>query len=46
MANIFKCIILNEKMLISVRILLEVIPIGTINKIPALVQAPSQYLKQ
>ena len=36
--NIFKCILLNENILISIKISLKFIPKGTINNIPALVQ--------
>ena len=36
--DIFKCILLNENLLISIRISLKFIPNGTVNIIPALVQ--------
>ena len=36
--NIFKCIFLNENLLLSIRISLKFIPKGPINNIPALVQ--------
>ena len=36
--DIFKCILLNENVLISIKISLEFIPKGPINNIPALVQ--------
>ena len=36
--DIFKCILLNETALISIKISLKFIPKGTINNIPALVQ--------
>ena len=35
--DIFKCILLNENVLISIKISLEFIPKGQINNIPALV---------
>ena len=36
--NIFKCIFLNENVLISIKISLKFVPMGPINNIPALVQ--------
>ena len=36
--NIFKCISLNEKAWLSIKILLKFVPTGSINNIPALVQ--------
>ena len=36
--DIFKCILLNENVLISIKISLKFIPMGPINNIPALVQ--------
>ena len=36
--DIFKCIFLNENMLISIKISLKFVPKGPINIIPALVQ--------
>ena len=37
MADIFKCIFLNENVLISITISLKFVPKGQINNIPALV---------
>ena len=37
MAAIFKCIFLNENVLISIKISLKLVPKGQINNIPALV---------
>ena len=36
--NIFKCILLNENVSISIQISLKFVPKGPINNIPALVQ--------
>ena len=36
--NVFKCIFLNENVIISVKISLKFVPKGPINNIPALVQ--------
>ena len=38
MAAIFKCIFLNENVLILIKISLKFVPKGPINSIPALVQ--------
>ena len=36
--DLFKCIYLNEKVWISIKISLKIVPKGAINHIPALVQ--------
>ena len=41
--NIFKCILLNENVWISIKISLKFVPKGLINNIPALVQIMNQW---
>ena len=44
MAAIFKCIFLNENVLILIKISLKFVPKGPINSIPALVQIMASHL--